>query len=317
MNDAYHIFAGRSNPLLAKKIAARLGASLGRAMFSSFSDGETRVEIEDNVRGRDVYLIQSLCAPANDHVIELLIAIDALKRASAASITAILPYYGYARQDRKMRPRVPITARLIADLLTTAGVDRIVTVDVHAAQIQGFFDGPFDNLYARPVLIEALRKRFPAETPLFISPDAGGVERTRSYAKRMAAEIAIIDKRRPRPGESEVLHVIGDVTGRDCIIIDDIIDTAGTLTNAADALMKHGARSVMAAITHPVLSGPAIERITASALSALIVTDTIPLSERSFGCTKIQVASVSDLLAETIRRIHHGESVSALFEDIS
>ena len=306
------VFSGNSNPALAKKIARYLELPLGRARVSRFSDGEVFTEIKENVRGVDVYIIQPTCAPVNDNLMELLVMIDSLKRASAGSISAVIPYYGYARQDRKAAPRTPITAKLVADLLTSSGVDRVVSMDLHAAQIQGFFNTPFDHLYAMPVFLEHLKPRF--TTPaVFVSPDAGGVERTRAYAKRMGAGLAIIDKRREEKNVSEVMNVIGDVQGRECVILDDMIDTAGTMRNAAIALAEKGAKRVMAAATHPVLSGPAIERIVDSPLEEVIVTDTIPLREEAEKTGRFRVLSVAGLLGEAIKRIHHSDSVSSLF----
>jgi ribose-phosphate pyrophosphokinase len=306
------VFSGRSNPKLAEEIASYLELPLGRCRTSRFSDGEVFAEIKENVRGVDVYVVQSTCSPVNDNLMELLIMVDALKRASAGSITAVIPYYGYARQDRKVAPRTPITAKLVADLLSASGVNRVVSVDLHAGQIQGFFNMPFDHIYALPVFLEHLRPRF-KEPPVFVSPDAGGVERTRAYAKRIQADLAIIDKRREKANVSEVMHVIGEVTGRECVILDDMIDTAGTLTNAALALQEKGAKRVLAAATHPVLSGPAIDRIAASPLEEVIVTDTIPLSDEAKASGKFTVLSVGRLLGETIKRIHHSDSVSSLF----
>jgi ribose-phosphate pyrophosphokinase len=306
------IFAGSANRPLAEAIAAYLEMPLGRCRTSRFSDGEVFSEIQENVRGVDVYVIQSTCAPVNDNLMELLVMVDALKRASAGSITAVIPYYGYARQDRKVAPRTPITAKLVADLLQASGVNRVVSMDLHAGQIQGFFDVPFDHLYALPVFLDYIRPHFPT-TPVFVSPDAGGVERTRAYAKRCGAELAIIDKRREKANVSEVMHVIGDVEGRDCVILDDMIDTAGTLTNAAKALADHGAKRVLAAATHPVLSGPAVDRIAASVMEEVIVTDTIPLSAAAIASGKFRVVSVSSILGETIKRIHNSDSVSSLF----
>ena len=306
------IFSGSANRPLAEAIAAYLEMPLGRSKTSRFSDGEVFTEIQENVRGVDVYVIQPTSAPVNDHLMELLVMVDALKRASAGSITAVLPYYGYARQDRKVAPRTPITARLVADLLSASGVNRVVAVDLHAGQIQGFFNVPFDHLYAMPVFLEHLAPRF-AEPPVFVSPDAGGVERTRAYAKRISADLAIVDKRREKANVSEVMHVIGDVAGRECVILDDMIDTAGTLTNAARALAERGAKRVLAAATHPVLSGPAVERIINSPLEEVLVTDTIPLSAAAQASGKFRVLSVARLLGETIKRIHHSDSVSSLF----
>ncbi|NLE46798.1 MAG: ribose-phosphate pyrophosphokinase [Sandaracinaceae bacterium] len=306
------VFSGSSNRKLAEAIAAYLELPLGRCRLPRFSDGELFVEIEENVRGADVYVIQSTCSPVNDHLMELLVMVDALKRASAGSITAVIPYYGYARQDRKSAPRTPITAKLVADLLSASGVNRVVSMDLHAAQIQGFFNMPFDHLFAMPVFLEHLRPRF-SEPPVFVSPDAGGTERTRAYAKRMDADLAIIDKRREKANVSEVMHVIGDVTDRECVILDDMIDTAGTLVNAAAALRAKGAKKVIAAATHPVLSGPAIERIVKSELEEVIVTDSIPLPPGAAETGKIRVLSVANLLGEAIKRIHHSDSVSSLF----
>jgi ribose-phosphate pyrophosphokinase len=300
MFKSISIFSGSANQPLAAQIAEYLEIPLGRARLARFSDGEIFAEIQENVRGVDVYVVQPTCAPANDNLMELLIIVDALKRASAGSITAVIPYYGYGRQDRKVAPRTPITAKLVADLLTAAGVERVVSVDLHAGQIQGFFSIPFDHLYAMPPFLDYLRGRFSNSKPVFVSPDAGGVERTRAYAKRMDVDLAIIDKRREKANVSEVMNIIGEIEGRDCVIIDDMIDTAGTLTNAAKALKDQGARSVSAAATHGVLSGSAIERITNSVLDEVVVSDTIPLS-------------VDRLLGEAIKRIHNGDSVSSLF----
>jgi ribose-phosphate pyrophosphokinase len=306
------VFSGNSNPDLAEKIASYLELPMGRARVSRFSDGEVFAEIKENVRGVDVYVVQSTCAPVNDNLMELLVMIDALKRASAGSITAVIPYYGYARQDRKAAPRTPITAKLVADLLSASGVDRVVAMDLHAAQIQGFFNTPFDHLYALPVFLQHLRPRFP-DPPVFVSPDAGGVERTRAYAKRLGADLAIIDKRRQAKNVSEVMNIIGDIAGRDCVILDDMIDTAGTMSNAARALSEKGAKHVLAAATHPVLSGPALERIVDSPLEEVIVTDTIPLTAEAEATGRFRVLSVASLLGEAIKRIHHSDSVSSLF----
>ncbi len=273
---------------------------------------EIAIEIGENVRGVDVYLLQSTCTPVNDSLIEMLIMADALRRASAASITAVMPYYGYARQDRKVAGRTPITAKLVADLIATAGIDRVVTVDLHAGQIQGFFNIPVDNLFAMPVLLDQLRA-MPLQDAVMVSPDAGGVERARAYAKRLNASLAIIDKRRERANVSEVMHIIGDVKGKDCVLLDDMIDTAGTLTNAARALHAEGARKIYAAATHAVLSGPAVNRIVDSPLTEVIVTDTIPLRDEAKACSKFRVATVSRLLAEAVRRIHNSDSISSLF----
>lgn len=306
------VFSGTSNPELAEKISKYLELPLGRCRTPRFSDGEVFVEIQENVRGVDVYVIQSTCAPVNDNLMELLVMVDALKRASAGSITAVIPYYGYARQDRKAAPRTPITAKLVADLLSASGINRVVAMDLHAGQIQGFFNMPFDHLYSMPVFLEHLKPRF-REPPVFVSPDAGGVERTRAYAKRMEADLAIIDKRRARANVSEVMNIIGDIEGRECVLLDDMIDTAGTLTNAAIALKDNGAGRVSAAATHPVLSGPAVSRILDSPLEEVIVTDTIPLPKEAQESNRFRVLSVSSLLGETIKRIHHSDSVSSLF----
>lgn len=306
------VFSGNANPDLAEKIANYLELPMGRARVSRFSDGEVFAEIKENVRGVDVYVIQPTCAPVNDNLMELLVMIDALKRASAGSITAVIPYYGYARQDRKAAPRTPITAKLVADLLSASGVDRVVAMDLHAAQIQGFFNTPFDHLYALPVFLQHLRPRFP-DPPVFVSPDAGGVERTRAYAKRLGADLAIIDKRREAKNVSEVMNIIGDIEGRDCVVLDDMIDTAGTMTNAARALADKGAKRVLAAATHPVLSGPALERIVDSPLGEVLVTDTIPLTAEAQETGRFRVLSVASLLGEAIKRIHHSDSVSSLF----
>lgn len=306
------LFAGNANPALAQGIAQHLEVPLGRAKVGRFSDGEISVEIGENVRGVDVFLLQPTCSPPNDSLMELLIMCDALRRASAASVTAVIPYFGYARQDRKVAGRTPITAKLVADLIVTAGVHRVVTVDLHAGQIQGFFNIPVDNLFAMPVLLEALRATVGSDA-VMVSPDAGGVERARAYAKRLDAGLAIIDKRRERANVSEVMHIIGDVAGKDCVILDDIIDTAGTMTNAARALKEQGARRILACATHPVLSGPALARINESPIEKVIVTDTIPLRPEASNCAKIQQVTVSRLLAEAIKRIHNSDSVSSLF----
>ena len=314
MFKSISIFSGTSNPELTKAIAASLELPIGKAEINRFSDGEVFARIQENVRGVDVYVVQSTCSPVNDHLIELLVFCDALKRASAGSITAVIPYYGYGRQDRKVAPRTPITAKLIADLLTTAGISRVVAIDLHAGQIQGFFNQPFDHLFANKVFLDYLTPKFAQEVPVLVSPDAGGVERTRAYAKRMDADLAIIDKRREKANVSEVMNIIGDIRDRDCIIVDDMIDTAGTLCNAAKALKDHGARRVFAAATHAVLSGPAIERIKASPLEEVVVTDTIPLQKAAIESGKFKVLTVSRLLGEAIKRIHHSDSVSSLFD---
>jgi ribose-phosphate pyrophosphokinase len=306
------LFTGNSNPGLARDIAAYLGAEPGKAEVGTFSDGEVCVEIRENVRGMDCFVLQSTCAPANTHLMELLIMVDALRRSSARRITAVIPYYGYARQDRKVESRAPITAKLVADLISAAGTDRLLCLDLHAGQIQGFFNIPVDNLYATPVLLRAIRERFGTDLTV-ISPDAGGVERARAYAKRLGVSLAIIDKRRERANEAQVMHIIGEVEGRTCIMVDDMVDTAGTLTEGAGALVDAGARTVHAVLTHPVLSGPAIKRIEESPLSRVVVTDTIPLRPDARECAKLEVVSVSRLLGEAIRRINNEESVSSLF----
>ncbi len=307
------IFSGNANLELAKGIAGFLDLVPGKANVGRFSDGEISVDISENVRGRDVFLIQPTAAPVNDHLMELLILADACKRASAGRITAVVPYYGYARQDRKVAPRAPITAKLVADLVMAAGVDRVLTMDLHAAQIQGFFDIPVDNLYSSPTLAEHARGSIPADNLVIISPDAGGVERARGMAKRLNAGLAIVDKRRSGPNVAEVMHLIGDVKGKNAIIVDDMIDTAGTLTKAAEAVVNEGAEHVYALATHAVLSGPAVERINASVLSKVIVTDTIRPTEIARKCSKIEVVSVAHIFGEAIRAIHHHDSVSRLF----
>jgi ribose-phosphate pyrophosphokinase len=306
------IFSGNSNPGLAAQVAAYLGRDLGRAEVGTFSDGEVHVEICENVRGTDCFVLQSTSAPANTHLMELLIMIDALRRSSARRITAVIPYYGYARQDRKVAPRVPISAKLVADLVSTAGTDRVLCIDLHAGQLQGFFNIPVDNLFATPVLLDAIRTRY--QGPLtIVSPDAGGVERSRAYAKRLGAQLAMVDKRREAANVSEVMNIVGDVEGRTCVIVDDIVDTAGTLTQAADALRREGAIRVTGAVTHPVLSGPAIKRMEESALEELVVTDTIQLRDDARNCRKLHAVSIAPLLGEAIRRINNEESVSSLF----
>ncbi|MES2767891.1 MAG: ribose-phosphate pyrophosphokinase [Bdellovibrionota bacterium] len=308
------IISGNSNPELAQKIASDISVNLSPAMLKRFADGEIQVEIHDNVRGADVYIIQSTCPPSNENYMELFIMIDALKRASAARITAVMPYYGYARQDRKVAPRAPISAKLMADLLTTAGANRVVSVDLHAGQIQGFFNVPVDHLFSIPSLARAWREQWGyGEEFVVVSPDAGGVERARAFAKRLEAPIAIIDKRRTGPNEAKAYNLIGDVKGKFAVIIDDMIDTAGTLVQAAETIMKNGAIRVAAVATHPVLSGPAIQRITDSALDFVVVTDSIPLKEAAKQTGKFKVISVAPVIAEAIKRIHGNESVSSLF----
>jgi len=306
------LFAGNSNPTLAEAVARHLDTQLGKADVGTFNDGEVNVEIHENVRGMDCFVIQSTSAPANSHLMELLIMIDALRRSSARRITAVIPYYGYARQDRKVRPRVPISAKLVADLISAPGTDRLLCIDLHAGQIQGFFNIPVDNIFATPVMLEEIRRRY--EGPLtIISPDAGGVERSRAYAKRLDANLAIIDKRRESANIAEVMNIVGDVKGQTCVIVDDMVDTAGTLTESARALDREGARAVYAVITHPVLSGPAVKRIAESPLREIIVTDTIPLRPDARDCSKLKVVTIAPLLGEAIRRINNEESVSSLF----
>jgi ribose-phosphate pyrophosphokinase len=313
VKDEIKIFTGNSNRPLAEAMARGIGVPLGKAEVGRFSDGEVQVEITENVRGGDVFVIQSTCTPGNDHLMELLLMLDAFKRASARRITAVIPYYGYARQDRKVAPRVPISAKLIADLITTAGASRVLTVDLHAGQIQGFFDVPVDNVYATPVLLEYLRERIGRRDVTVISPDAGGVERARAFAKRLDANLAIIDKRRVRPNEVAEMQIIGEVDGRVAVIVDDMIDTAGTLCAAAEAVRGAGAPLVLACATHPVLSGPAIARLAKSNIDELIVTDTIPLRPEAAKLGKLRVLTVAPLLGEAIRRTHDEASISSLF----
>ena len=310
--NTLRIFAGNSNPQLSRRIVDILGVTLGDALVRRFSDGEVNAEIDESVRGMDVFVVQSICHPVNENLMELLILIDAFKRASAKRITAVIPYYGYARQDRKVSPRAPITAKLVADLLATAGASRILTVELHAGQIQGFFNIPVDHLFSSPVMVDYLRKAF-ADEAVFVSPDAGGVERARAFAKHMNASLAIIDKRREGPNVSRAMNVVGEVKGKVAILVDDIVDTAGTLVHSAEALRKSGATHVYACCVHPVLSGPAVERITPSFLEKLVVSDTIPLEANARECEKIVVISLAELLAEAIHRIHTEASVSELF----
>ena len=315
-SDTLALFAGNANPVLAQDIARSLQTQLGRAYVGRFSDGEVNVELMENVRGRDVFIVQSTCPPANDSLMELLVMVDACRRASAARITAVVPYFGYSRQDRRPRAtRSAITAKLVANMISSAGVNRLLTVDLHSDQIQGFFDIPVDNVYASPVLLgEAWKQAY--RNVIIVSPDVGGVARARAFAKRLDdAELAIIDKRRPRPNESKVMNIIGEVEGKTCMLIDDMVDTAGTLCRAAQALKDEGALKVVAYITPPVLSGGAVERISQSALDELVVTDTIPLSDSGKACKRIRQLSVAGLLAETIRRINDEESVSSLYID--
>ena len=306
------IFTGNANPALAQEICDHLCVPLAKASVKSFSDGEIMVEIKENVRGRDVFVVQSTCQPSNQNLMELLVMIDALKRASAARITAVIPYFGYARQDRKVAPRTPITSKLVADLITTAGAQRVLCVDLHAGQIQGFFNIPVDHLYAAPVVLDDIKSRFTGEV-VVVSPDAGGTERARAFAKRLNAGLAIIDKRRSAANVSEVMHIIGDVDGKTCIIVDDMIDTAGTLCQAAAALKAHGAGDVHATATHAVLSGPALERINESSLKEVLISNTIPAEAKVKECPRLRIICVAKLLAEAISRIHGDESVSSLF----
>ncbi|MFH1115930.1 MAG: ribose-phosphate pyrophosphokinase [Pseudomonadota bacterium] len=313
MRVGLKIFTGNSNLKLAEAITRYMGIPLGSAMVGSFSDGEIQVEFKENVRGMDVFVVQSTCQPVNDNMIELLIMIDALKRASASRVTAVMPYYGYARQDRKVASRAPITAKLVADIITAAGADRVLTIDLHAGQIQGFFDIPVDHLYAGPIMAEAMKAEHDTSMFTVVSPDAGGVERARAFAKRLGSNLAIIDKRRSKPNESEVMNVIGDVAGREAVLLDDMVDTAGTLVKGARALEKAGARHVYACCSHPVLSGDAVKKINESPIEKLYITDTIPTEEKVKACPKLHVESVAPLLGEAISRIHREVSVSELF----
>jgi ribose-phosphate pyrophosphokinase len=310
--DNFIIFSGNSNPVLSKKICDYLNVPLGGDKVKRFSDGEIQIEIDENVRAKEVFVIQSTCPPVNENLVELLLMIDAFKRSSAAHITAVIPYYGYSRQDKKVAPRVPISAKLVADLLTVAGADRIITMDLHAGQIQGFFDIPVDNLFAAPVIIDYIRDNFNNDL-VIVSPDAGGVERARAYAKRLNAGLAVVDKRRDAPNLAKATFIVGDVVGKDVVILDDMVDTAGTLTEAAEAIMINGANEVHAACAHPVLSGPAIERIEKSILKTVVVTDTIPLKKNAQACGKIKVLSIAMLVGEGIIRSFRGDSVTSLF----
>jgi ribose-phosphate pyrophosphokinase len=311
MPNLIKVVTGNAHPVLAQEISSHLGLPLTAAEVRKFSDGEIFVEVKENVRGADVFVIQPTCTPVNDHLMELVLMVDALRRASARRITAVVPYYGYARQDRKVAPRVPISAKVVAEMLMAVGVRRALFMDLHAGQIQGFFNIPVDHLYAAPVLLKYIKEKF--KNVIMVSPDAGGVERTRAFAKRLNAGLAIIDKRRDRPNECEAMHVIGDVKGKTAILLDDMVDTAGTLCNGAATLLKNGAKEVHACCSHPVLSGPAVERIESSEIGSLVVTNTIPLKGTSLECNKIKVLSVSYLLAEAIKRIHNEDSVSSLF----
>jgi ribose-phosphate pyrophosphokinase len=306
------LFGGTSNPELTQEVCKYLGIEPGKIMAKTFSDGETQIEIHENIRGLDVFILQSTCRPVNDNLMQLLIIMDALRRASAKRITAVIPYYGYGRQDRKVKPRVPISAKLVADLITVAGADRVVSIDLHAGQIQGYFNIPVDNLFSAPLLLKYIRSHF-TDDMVVVSPDAGGVERARAFAKRLSASLAIIDKRRDAPNIAEAMNIIGDVDGKTAIILDDMVDTAGTLTQGANALKKRGASKIFACCTHPVLSGPAIERIETSPIDSLVVTNTIPLEKNARDCSKIVLLSVAELLGETIKRIYNSDSVSTLF----
>ena len=315
MSGDMMVFTGNANPKLAESVAKHLGIHLGRATVSRFSDGEVMVEILEHVRGKDVFILQSTCAPTNDNLMEIMVMVDALRRASAARITAAIPYFGYARQDRRPRSaRVAITAKVVANMLSGVGVDRVLTMDLHSDQIQGFFDIPVDNIYASPILLSDVWKQN-YENLIVVSPDVGGVVRARALAKQLDADLAIIDKRRPKPNVAKVMNIIGEVTGRTCLIMDDMVDTANTLCEAANALKEKGAARVLAYCTHPVLSGPAIERIEKSALDELVVTDTIPLQESARNCARIRQLTIAELMAETLRRINAEESVSSLFVD--
>jgi ribose-phosphate pyrophosphokinase len=306
------LFGGTANPELTQEVCRYLGIEPGKIMAKTFSDGETQIEIHDNVRGLDVFVLQSTSTPVNDNLMQLLIIMDALKRASAKRITAVIPYYGYGRQDRKVKPRVPISAKLVADLITVAGAHRVVSIDLHAGQIQGYFNIPVDNLFAAPLILKYIRNHF-TDDMVVVSPDAGGVERARAFAKRLSASLAIIDKRRDAPNIAEAMNIIGEVEGKTAIILDDMVDTAGTLTQGANALKKRGASRIFACCTHPVLSGPAIDRIEASPIDRLVVTNTIPLEQKARDCSKIVLLSVAELLGETIKRIYNSDSVSTLF----
>jgi ribose-phosphate pyrophosphokinase len=312
MDNGVVLFAGNSNPALAHKICEHLNLPLGGAKVTTFSDGEIQIEIHENVRAKDVFVIQSTCSPGNDNLVELLLMIDAFKRSSARRITAVIPYYGYARQDKKVAPRVPISAKLVADMLTVAGAHRVITMDLHAGQIQGFFNIPVDNLFAAPVLIKYIRGQFDHNLAI-VSPDAGGVERARAFAKRLDADLAIIDKRRSAPNQAKAMAVIGNVRDKVAVILDDMVDTAGTLVEAAEALSLEGAREIHASIVHPVLSGPAVERLQGSVLKSIVVTDTIPLRPPAQACAKIKVLSIADLVGEAIIRSYRGDSVTSLF----
>jgi ribose-phosphate pyrophosphokinase len=312
LDQEIKLFGGTSNPALTLEVCNYLGTNPGKILAKTFSDGEIQVEIGENIRGRDVFVIQSTSTPVNDNLMQLLIIMDAMRRASAERVTAVIPYYGYSRQDRKVKPRVPISAKLVADLITTAGANRVVSMDLHAGQIQGYFNIPVDNIFAAPILLKYIQNNLQDDL-VIISPDAGGVERARAFAKRLDASLAIIDKRREGPNIAQAMNIIGEVKGKTAIILDDMVDTAGTLTQAAAALRERGARKIHACCTHPVLSGPSIERIQASPIDSLVVTNTIPLNDKARDCRKITVLSIAELLGETIKRSHNSHSVSTLF----
>ena len=311
MND-FSIFSGNSNPDLAQNICDYLNVPLGGAKVTTFSDGEIQIEISENVRSKDIFVVQSTCCPVNDNLVELLLMIDAFSRSSASRITAVIPYYGYARQDKKVAPRVPISARLVADLLITAGTNRVITMDLHAGQIQGFFSIPVDNLFAAPVILDYIKTNF-QNNLVIVSPDAGGAERARAFAKRLHADLAVIDKRRDAPNVAKAMAVVGDVKGKTAVIFDDMVDTAGTLVQASEAIIRNGAKEVHACCVHPVLSGPAVDRINESPLKTLVATDTIPLNNNSSNCDKIKILSIANLVGEAIIRSHVGDSVTSLF----
>lgn len=306
------LFGGTSNPALTERVCDYLGIEPGKMLAKTFSDGETQIEIHENIRGGDVFVLQSTCTPVNDNLMQLLIIMDALRRASAKRITSVIPYYGYGRQDRKVKPRVPITAKLVADLITVSGANRVVSIDLHAGQIQGYFNIPVDNIYAAPILLKHIQDNFD-DNLVMVAPDAGGVERARAFAKRLDTSLAFIDKRRDAPNVAEAMNIIGEVEGRTAVLLDDMVDTAGTLTQAATALKNRGAAKIYACCTHPVLTGPSVERIEESPIDDVVVTDTIPLSEKARQCSKITLLSVHELLGETIKRIYNSDSVSTLF----
>jgi ribose-phosphate pyrophosphokinase len=312
LDDTLKLFGGTANESLTKEVCDYLGITAGQILSTTFSDGEIRIEIEENVRGRDIFVLQSTCSPVNDNLMQLLIMTDALKRASARSITAIIPYYGYARQDRKVKPRVPISAKLVADLITVSGVNRVISMDLHVGQIQGYFNIPVDNLFAAPILLNYIRKHYDANLSI-VSPDAGGVERARAFAKRLNASLAIIDKRRDEPNVSVAMNIIGDIKGKTAVILDDMVDTGGTLVEAAEALVQNGAAQVYACCTHPVLSGNATEKIEQSSIKSLLTTNTVPLSREASKCPKIDVVSVAEIFGEAIKRVYFSKSVSSLF----